>query len=64
MTTTRTSRSGGRQGRAVVGALGHTREEYDAAGAHWTPMLRQDIAVATLYGQLFAHAADLPRKPA
>jgi hypothetical protein len=48
----------------VVGALGHTRADYDEAGAHWTPMLRQDMAVATLYGQLFAHCADLPRKPA
>ena len=48
----------------VVGALGHTRADYDRAGDHWTPMLQQDMAVATLYGQLFNAAADLPVKPA
>ncbi len=48
----------------VVEALGHTREDYDKAGDHWTPMLEQDMAVATLYGQLFAHSGDLPLKPA
>ena len=47
----------------VVRALGHTRADYDRAGEHWTPLLRQDLAVATLYGQLFAHSADLPTKP-
>jgi hypothetical protein len=44
----------------VLTALGHTRAEYDAATAHWTPMLTTDMAVATLYGQLFANAGDLP----
>jgi len=48
----------------VVTALGHTREDYDRAGDHWTPMLKQDMAVATLYGQLFANSADLPLRPA
>jgi len=47
----------------VVAALGHTRSDYDTATAHWTPMLKTDMAVATLYGQLFAQA-DLPAKPA
>ena len=47
----------------VLAALGQTREEYDAATAHWTPMLTSDMAVATLYGQLFANAGDLPMKP-
>ena len=46
----------------VVTALGHTRADYDRAGDHWTPVLKQDMAVATLYGQLFNAAADLPRK--
>ena len=48
----------------VVRALGHTRTDYDRAGDHWTPLLKQDLAVATLYGQLFAHAVELPAKPA
>lgn len=47
----------------VVTALGHTRADYDRAGEHWTPMLRQDMAVATLYGQLYASSAQLPAKP-
>jgi hypothetical protein len=47
----------------VLTALGHTRADYDAAVAHWTPMLTQDMAVATLYGQLFAQSGDLPHKP-
>jgi hypothetical protein len=47
----------------VLKALGHTREDYDKATDHWTPMLKQDMAVATLYGQLFAHVGDLPLKP-
>jgi len=47
----------------VLKALGHTREDYTQAGDHWTPMLTQDMAVATLYGQLFANSAELPRRP-
>jgi hypothetical protein len=47
----------------VLAALGHTRADYDTATAHWTPMLTSDMAVATLYGQLFANAADLPLRP-
>ena len=46
----------------VVAALGQTRDDYDKAGDHWTPMLKMDMAVATLYGQLFNAAADLPKK--
>jgi hypothetical protein len=47
----------------VLTALGHTREDYDQAMDHWTPMLRQDMAVATLYGQLFAQSGELPHRP-
>jgi hypothetical protein len=47
----------------VLAALGHTRADYDTATAHWTPMLTSDMAVATLYGQLFANAGDLPLRP-
>ena len=34
----------------VVAALGHSRADYDAASAWFTPMLSSDMAVATLYG--------------
>jgi hypothetical protein len=46
----------------VVAALGHTRDDYTKAGDHWTPMLKTDMPVATLYGQLFANVGDLPSK--
>ena len=46
----------------VCTALGVTRADYDQAGAHWTEVLKTDMPVATLYGQLFGAAADLPRK--
>ncbi len=52
---TRTTRSSDR----VVAALGHTRDDYDKAGDHWTPMLKTDMAVATLYGQLFGNVGEL-----
>ena len=48
----------------VEAALGHTREDYDKAGDHWTPVLKTDMAIATLYGQLFANVGDLPVRPA
>jgi len=48
----------------VLTALGHTRADYDAASAHWTELLKTDMAVATLYGQLFGNANDLPVRPA
>ena len=47
----------------VCAALGHTHDDYVAAGAHWTPILKSDMAVATLYGQLFANVGELPLKP-
>ena len=48
----------------VVQALGHTHQDYVTAGEHWTPLLKSDMAVATLYGQLFANVGDLPVRPA
>jgi hypothetical protein len=48
----------------VVTALGHTRDDYVRAGEHWTPLMRTDMAVATLYGQLFANVGELPLRPA
>lgn len=49
----------------VVTALGHTRDDYAKASEHWTALLRTDMAVAMLYGQLFANVGDLPvRRPA
>jgi len=47
----------------VVAALGHTHDDYVKAGEHWTPLLKTDMAVATLYGQLFANVGDLPVRP-
>ena len=48
----------------VLAALGCTHDEWVEAGEHWTPLLRSDMAVATLYGQLFANAGELPVRPA
>jgi hypothetical protein len=48
----------------VLEALGNTRDYYTKAGDHWTSLLKTDMAVATLYGQLFAHVGDLPLRPA
>jgi hypothetical protein len=48
----------------VVTALGLTHDDWVEAGEHWTPMLRSDMAVATLYGQLFANTGELPVRPA
>jgi hypothetical protein len=46
----------------VCAALGVSRADYDQAGAHWTEVLKTDMPVATLYGQLYGAAAELPRK--
>jgi hypothetical protein len=46
----------------VCSALGVTRADYDQAGAHWTEVLKTDMPVATLYGQLFDNVGDLPKK--
>jgi len=48
----------------VLTALGHTRADYDQAMTHWTELLKTDMAVATLYGQLFNNATEFPLKPA
>jgi hypothetical protein len=48
----------------VLTALGHTHDDYVKAGEHWTQLLKTDMAVATLYGQLFSNVGDLPVKPA
>jgi hypothetical protein len=48
----------------VVTALGYAHDDYVKAGEHWTPLLKTDMAVAMLYGQLFSNAGDLPVKPA
>jgi hypothetical protein len=48
----------------VMTALGLTRDDWVTAGEHWTPMLSSDMAVATLYGQLFSNVGELPVKPA
>jgi len=48
----------------VVTALGYGHADYVTAGEHWTPLLKTDMAVAMLYGQLFSNAGDLPVRPA
>jgi hypothetical protein len=48
----------------VVTALGHSHDDYIQAGEHWTTLLKTDMAVAMLYGQLFANVGGLPVKPA
>jgi hypothetical protein len=48
----------------VVTALGHSYDDYVRAGEHWTALLKTDMAVAMLYGQLFSHVGDLPVRPA
>jgi hypothetical protein len=48
----------------VVTALGYCHDDYVKAGDHWTPMLKTDMAIAMLYGQLFSNVGDLPVKPA
>jgi hypothetical protein len=48
----------------VLTALGQTHDDYVKAGEHWTQLLKTDMAVATLYGQLFSNVGDLPVKPA
>jgi hypothetical protein len=48
----------------VVAALGYSHDDYVHAGEHWTALLKTDMAVAMLYGQLFANAGDLPVRPA
>jgi len=37
---------------------------FAVAADHWTPMLRADMEVATLYGQLSANIGDLAVRPA
>ena len=46
----------------VCGALGVSRADYDQAGAHWTEVLKMDMPVATLYGQLYGAACGATRQ--
>ncbi|MCW2797082.1 hypothetical protein [Nocardioides sp.] len=46
----------------VLSALGHTRVQYDEALAWWTTQLTSDMVIATLYGQLFTQAGELPTR--
>lgn len=46
----------------VTTALGIARADWDTASAGWTQRLTDDMVVATMYGQLFNAAADLPKK--
>ena len=46
----------------VTAALGISAADWDAASKGWTQRLTDDMVVATMYGQLFNAAADLPKK--
>jgi hypothetical protein len=48
----------------VVRGLGYSHDDYVKAGEHWTTVLKTDMAVAMLYGQLFTNVGDLPVRPA
>jgi hypothetical protein len=46
----------------VTTALGFSAGDWDAAQQGWTQRCTDDMVVATMYGQLFANAGELPRK--
>lgn len=46
----------------VTAALGHTPEDWQAAMDGWTDRISHDVVIATMYGQLFSQAGDLPLK--
>ena len=46
----------------VTSALGLTPAEWEAAIDGWTERIKDDVVVATMYGQLFAQVGALPLK--
>jgi hypothetical protein len=46
----------------VTHALGVTPADWEAAIEGWTERIKDDVVIATMYGQLFAQVEDLPRK--
>lgn len=46
----------------VTAALGVTPTDWQAAMDGWTERIKDDVVVATMYGQLFAQVGDLPLK--
>ena len=46
----------------VMAALGHPADSWQAAVDGWTERIKDDVVVATMYGQLFSQVGDLPRK--
>jgi hypothetical protein len=46
----------------VSAALGVSPADWEAAMAGWSERIKDDVVVATMYGQLFAQAGRLPMK--
>ena len=46
----------------VTAALGFTPADWEAAIAGWTDRIKDDVVIATMYGQLFAQVTKLPMK--
>ena len=46
----------------VMAALGHPPEAWQAAVDGWTERIKDDVVVATMYGQIFSQVGDLPLK--
>jgi len=46
----------------VTAALGVSPADWEAAIEGWTERIKDDVVIATMYGQLFAQVKDLPRK--
>ena len=46
----------------VTAALGVSPADWEAAIEGWTQRIKDDIVIATMYGQLFAQVETLPMK--
>ena len=46
----------------VTAAVGVTPADWEAAIEGWTVRIKDDVVIATMYGQLFSQVQDLPRK--
>ena len=46
----------------VTAAIGVTPADWEAAIEGWTERIKDDVVVATMYGQLFAQVGELPVK--
>ena len=46
----------------VTAAIGVTPADWEAAIEGWTERIKDDVVIATMYGQLFAQVGTLPMK--